>query len=115
MKSLRETLVASHVAAVAVAVLIFFSLNAFVRALVVPLSAIFDFLATAILIGGKPYVSSRLSAADELMLVPALFYLFTAAMSFFSAWLLSRWVYGVGSFACLERYRPILARRRNHA
>lgn len=111
MKSLREILAASHIAAVAIAVLIFFSLNAFVHALIAPLSALFDFLITAIAIGGEPYVSSSSSALDPFIMVPALFYLFSAVMLFGAAWLLSRWVYGVGPFACLKRYRPILTRR----
>jgi hypothetical protein len=113
VKSVRETLVASHISAIAVAVLLFLSLEYAVRALAQPLPSVVGFLATAIAIGGKPYISQRLSIADQFGLIPALFYLFWAVANLVAAWLLSRWMYGTGPFASLKGYGPVLARR-NH-
>lgn len=111
MKSLRETLAGSHVAAVAIAALVFYAVDYFLRAFQDVLPAVVSFIATAMAIRGMPYVSSRTSLLDQLRLLSPLYYFFVAVTSFASAGLLSRWVYGVGLLACLRRYRPILARR----
>lgn len=111
MKSLRETLANSHVSAIAIAVLIFYSFDFLVRAFLYVSPRIVDFIATAVAVRGMPYISPRSSVLEQFGLLPPLYSFFAAALSFASAELLSRWVYGVGLFACLRRYRPILARR----
>ncbi|HEV2288942.1 MAG TPA: hypothetical protein VGR81_08320 [Candidatus Acidoferrales bacterium] len=113
MKSLRETLVASHIAAVAVAVLILFSFDRLVRAILEALPTAAYFVATAIAIRGMPYVSSRTGLLDQFGLAPVLYNLFSAVVSFGFAYLLSRYAYGVGPFTSLRKYRPLLAGR-NH-
>lgn len=114
MKSLRQTLMASHICGVAIAVLVFYSFDYFVRAFLDVFPSFLYFIATAMAIRGMPYVSSRTSFLEQFGLVQALYYLFWAVASCVFAWLVSRWMYGVGPFSCLKRYGPILARR-NHA
>lgn len=105
---------ASHISAVAIAVLVFYSFDYFVRAFLDVLPSFVYFIATAMAIRGMPYVSSRTGSLEQFGLFQALYYLLWAATSFVFAWLLSRWIYGLGPFACLKDYRPSLARR-NHA
>jgi hypothetical protein len=107
-------LAASHISAIAIAVLIFFSVELFVRACFEVLPRVVDFVVAAIAVGGMPYISPRSSLSDQLSLTPALYYLFLAIASFVCSWLLSRWVYSVGPFVSLRRYGLFLARR-NHA
>jgi hypothetical protein len=104
-------LAVSHIAAVAIAVLLFFSLDLLVHALAQPLSDAVDFLVTAIAIGGLPYHSPTPSFTDRIALIVTLFGLFEACINLAAAWLLSRWVYGVGPIASLKRYGPEFARR----
>ena len=111
MKSLRDTLAASHIAAIAIAILLFFFFEFLVRALWGPLPAATMFLATAIAIHGVPYIAKRLSLYEEAQLIEAAFFLFEASASLFAAWLLSRFVYGAGPFVSLKRYYPELTRR----
>jgi len=113
MKSARETLVAAHISAVAVAVLVFFSLEFAVRALAEPFPSVVGFMATAIAVRGMPYISHRTSLADQFMLIPASFDLFWTAASLAAAWLLSRWAHGAGPITCLKQYGLILARRKH--
>lgn len=113
VKSARETLVAAHISAVAVAVLVFLSLEFAVRALAQPLPSAVGFLATAIAVRGMPYISHRISLANQFMLIPALLDLFWAAVNLAAAWLLSRWAHGASPLAYLKRYGPLLARRKH--
>jgi hypothetical protein len=111
VKSLRIALAESHIAAIAIAILLFFFFDFLVRALWEPLPAAIMFLLTAIAVRGMPYVPKRLNLYQEFQLMEPLYFLFEAAVSFFAAWLLSRWIHGVGPFASLKRYRPELTRR----
>ncbi|MFZ0335272.1 MAG: hypothetical protein WAN10_00175 [Candidatus Acidiferrales bacterium] len=111
MKSFRETLEMSHVAAVAVAVLLFSFLNSLIRALSLPLSDAADFLVTAMAIGGWPYHAPEPPFSDRITLIATLFGLFAACISLAAAWLLSRWVYGVGPVASLKGYGVEFVRR----
>jgi hypothetical protein len=112
--SLRKILADSHVAAVAIAVLLFWSLDWTSRGLCGPLYRAADFLFTAVAILGIPYFSRTLTLADFLMLIRAFFYLIDALIAFAAAWLVSRWVYGAGPFRSLSAYWKKPARR-NHA
>ena len=111
--SLREILAGSHIAAIAMAVLLLWSIDWGFRVLWSPLPRVATFLATAVAIRGIPYFPSTLTGADRAMLVSTLLYLFGALACTAAAWLLSRWVYGVGLFRSLSEYRVILTRS-NH-
>lgn len=113
MKSLRETLVASHISAVAVATLAFFSLEFAVRALAEPFPSAVYFVATAVAVRGMPYISHRIGLASYFSLIFASFHLFWAITSFGGAWLLSHWAHGAGPFAYLKRYGALLRRGKN--
>ena len=65
VKSARETLVAAHISAIAVAVLLFFSLEFAVRALSQPFPSVAGFVATAIAVRGMPYISHRTSLSER--------------------------------------------------
>lgn len=101
--SLRETLADSHVAAVAIAVLLVWSLDSGFRALWDPFYRLADFLFTAFAIFGIPYFS--FSYSDLLSFVTTFSYLFFSLVSLAAAYLVSRWVYGVGPLRILSSYR----------
>jgi hypothetical protein len=109
--SLREVLADSHISAVAIAVLLLWSLDAGFRALLGPLSRVGSLLFTGVAIMGIPYLSFDIT--DRLNLITAFSYAFGGIISLTAAWLLSRWVYGVGPLRCLSAYRTKRARR-NH-
>ena len=107
-KSLSQVLAESHIAAVAIAVLLLWTLDEGVRGLwtlVVPAA---DFVVTAIAIRGIPYVRIPVIWTFTVL------YLLGSFMSLAAAWLLSRWVYGVGPLASLTEYRRG-SHRRTHA
>jgi hypothetical protein len=109
-RSLRQVLADSHVAAVTIAVLLLWSLDAAFRALWLPVSHVLGFLFTAVAILDIPYFSPTLTVTDRVMLVTASAYLYGAVVSFSAAWVLSRWVYGIGPFrsltgCCRETHR----------
>lgn len=111
-RSLREILADSHIAAVATAVLLLWSLYSGFHALWSPLWRAATFLFTAVAILGIPYRGPA-TIEDRLMLTTTSVFLFSALISFAAAWLLSRWVYGVGPLRSLSKHRTRLARR-NH-
>jgi hypothetical protein len=111
--SLREILAGSHIAAIAIAVLVLWSIDWGFRALWSPLSRAATFLVTAVAIRDVPYFPSTPTLADRVMLVSTLFYLFGALACIAAAWLLSRWAYGMGPLRSLSKYRVILTRS-NH-
>lgn len=67
------------------------------------------FLFTAGAILDIPYLSFTLS--ERAILVTTFFYLLGALINFFAAWLVSRWVYGVGPLRSLSTYRSRLTGR----
>ncbi|PYV16834.1 MAG: hypothetical protein DMG21_10395 [Acidobacteria bacterium] len=111
--SLRKVLAESHISAVAIVVLLFFSVASLLGALSGPFSRVVRFLFTAIAIEAMPYFSRDVTPADRVMLVISLSYVFSGLVSLAAAWLLSRWIYGVGPVQGLSTYRQALARR-NH-
>lgn len=100
----RQILADSDIAAVTIAVLLLWSLDGTFRALWGPVSRAVGFLFTAVAIFDIPYFSPTLTLADRFMFVTASAYLYGAVVSFTAAWLLSRWVYGVGPVRSLTRY-----------
>jgi hypothetical protein len=111
--SLREILADSYVSAVAIGVLLYWSLYWGFTALWNPLARAASFLFTAVAILDIPYFSSAFTSADRLRLTTTLTFLFNAFVCFAAAWLLSRWVYGTGPLRSLSKCRTRLARR-NH-
>jgi len=109
--SLRQVLADSHISAVAIAVLLLWSLDAGFRALWGPLFRAVGLLFTGVAIMGIPYFSFGI--ADRLNLITTFSYVFGGITRLAAAWLLSRWVYGVGPLRSLGAYRSRLARR-NH-
>jgi hypothetical protein len=111
VKTLRTTLADSHVAAIAIAVLLFGSLESACWALWVPLPAAVSFLLDVATIRNVPYSAT---AFDRVSVLVATSWLFYSLAYFAAAELLSRWVYGMGPLRSLSRYRTRLVRR-NHA
>jgi hypothetical protein len=111
--SLKQILADYHVSAVAIAVLIYWSLYWGFSALWGPLGRAASFLFTAVAILDIPYGSSTFTTADRLMLTTTLAFLFNALVCLAAACLLSRWVYGAGPLRSLSKCRTRLARR-NH-
>ena len=107
-RSLRETLAESHIAAVAIAVLLLWSLDEAFRGLWVPVSHAVGYLLTAVAILDIPYFSPTLTIADRLMLITTFSYLYDAIIALSAAWVQSRWVYGAGPLRTLNSYRSKL-------
>lgn len=110
--SLRRTLVDSHISIVAIAVLIVWSLNSFARALDRLWLPATDYLATVIATLSFP--DSPYSFRDGVSLSLTLWYAFEAIGAGVTAWLLSRWAFGLGPLRALGGYRTRLPLRRNH-
>ncbi len=110
-KSLAQILAASHISAVAIAVLLIWSFDWGFRALLSLVIPAADFLVTAVAIRGIPFVSS--TSVGGITWTLTVLYFLNAFMDFLAASFLSRWVYGVGLLRCLSRYGLILASRRH--
>jgi hypothetical protein len=111
--SLRKILAYSHVSVVAIAVLLFWSLDSAVLALWGPLSRAASFLFTAVLILDIPYFSHSLTTADRFLFFLTYSYFFNSFVYMAAAAILSHWVHGMGPFRFLIKYSTRLARR-NH-
>lgn len=106
-KSLSRVLAESYISAVAIAVLLLWTLDWGVRGLwtlVVPAA---DFVVNAIAIRGIPFVRVHVIWTFTVL------YLLSSFLSLAAAWLLSRWAYGVGPLRSLTDCRR--PHRRNHA
>jgi len=101
--NLRQILADSHISAVAIAVLLLWSMVFAFRALLVPSLQVAEYLFTAAAIRDVPF-ASPFTFADRVMLFVRIGYLFNALANFSAAWLLARWVYGEGPLRCLTRY-----------
>jgi hypothetical protein len=111
--SLRKILADSHVSAVAIAVLLFRSLDSAFWALWGPLSRAASFLFKAVAILDIPYFTRTLTIRDRFTLFITFLHLFYSLVYLAAAGLLSRWVYGMSPLRSLNKYRTILATR-NH-
>lgn len=109
---LRDCLIRSHVAIVTVAVLLLWALHSAFMAVWPLLSRVCEFLFRAIAVQGLPYFS--VTAMDRSMLLISANYLYAALVTFAAAAIVSRSVYGVGSFRSLSVYRRKLRGRRDH-
>jgi hypothetical protein len=111
--SLRQALRDSHVSAVAIALLLFWSFTGIIDGLWEPFSRLANFLFTAVAILDIPFISPTFGVADRNMFINTCFYFFQAITSFAAAWVLSRWAYGEGPVRSLSKYRGRLVRS-NH-
>jgi hypothetical protein len=109
--SVRETLAETHISAVAIALLLLWSLDSGVQALWGPLYRTAGFLFTALAIWDVPYFSHTLSVADRFMWMTTFSYVFGSLICLAAAWLLSRWVYGMGPLRSLSTHYSRLRRR----
>ena len=110
-ESVRETLVETHISAVAIAVLLCWSIEWGFLALKGPVLSAFGWVLNAILILGVPFRSNKFTFSERTLLVTTVSYLFYGLVSFVAAWLLSRWSFGAGPFRSLTKYRAGLTRR----
>jgi hypothetical protein len=108
--SFRQILTDSHVSAVAIVVLLLWSLNYLLDAVWDPTLQAVSYLATAVAILGLP-TPPLFTFARRTMLITSISYVIYALISFAAAWFLARWVYGAGPLSSLKSYRERLARR----
>ncbi len=111
--SLREALVNSHVAAIAIAVLLASALRELFEALLPLGTRIFGFLFTAAAIQEIPYFSPGVTAEDRLVLITVGWNLYMAAIGFSAAWIISKWAYRSGPIEILRSYGRRISWRNN--
>ncbi len=111
--SLRKILADSHVSAIAVAVLLFRSLDSAFWALWGPLSPVGNFLFKAVAILDIPYSPRTFTITNRFTLFITFSYLFNSFVYMVAAGLLSRWVYGTGPIRSLSKYLTVVTRRNN--
>jgi hypothetical protein len=104
MRGLRQTLAESHIAGVAIAVLLFWAIIWGWQGLWVLLDRFLGFLVTAIAILDIPYFP-RDFTHYRMVLFMSSFDLFYALVALGGAWLLSNWVYGVEPLRGLRECR----------
>jgi hypothetical protein len=109
--SLRKILGDSHIAAVAIAILVTWSLEWILDALQNPFFRVASFVMNAIAILGFPYGASDFSLADRNTLFVSLSFCFYALTAVVAAWILSRWVYGGTPIGTLREYHARIVRR----
>jgi hypothetical protein len=111
--SLRRVLADSHIAAVTIAVLVMWALVGTFRGLWAPAYRLGAFVLTAIAIWDIPYIPPKPTLADNLMLISAGYYLYSALVCLLGAQLLSHWVYDMGPLQSLTAYGSKLIGRKN--
>jgi hypothetical protein len=103
--SLRKALVDSHIAAIAIAVLLSASFSTLFEALWQMFSPIVSFVFEAIAILDIPYFSYPLTKADRSLLIVAVLQTSFAILIFAEACCVSYLVYRAGPFRVLAGYR----------
>lgn len=101
-RPIRETLAESHIAPIAMALLLVSALQSICGSASAPLFFLADYVITAVAIGGIP---SPDTSSHTLLWANSFFNLFTAVTDILFAWFLSRLVYGAGPFQVLNHYR----------
>ena len=112
--ALRQVLADSYIAAVAIVVLLVWSLDSGVRTIGPPILSLVRFFVNVVAIRNIPYGTATFSLDYWLTQIPAFNHLVDAVIRLSAAWVLSRWVYKVGPLRSLTECRVKLARR-NHA
>jgi hypothetical protein len=107
-RTFRQILAESCIPAVTIVVLIIWALDSGVRALKAPLFGVTDFVINAMAIRGIPYGSGRFFWGPW---ITPLSYAFTALIYLGAAWILSRWVFGMGPLRSLRECCAKLVRR----
>lgn len=100
--SLREILADSYVAAVAIAMLLIWFVDLLFEALWGPISLAGNLFFTAVAIFDIPYISQTKTHSNFLLLFNTVTSLLFSLANVSAAWLLSRWVYGVGPLSSLK-------------
>ncbi|HEV2484412.1 MAG TPA: hypothetical protein VGT08_02680 [Terracidiphilus sp.] len=112
--TLRKVLIDSHVAAIAIAVLLAGAIEFVFIALFDPASRVLSFLTIAVATNSPPYIPRTVDyAARNVSLQASLFDLSVALNNLACAWLISRWAYGTGPMRILRNYRDKLMRRKD--
>ena len=111
--SLRQVLADSHIAAVAIALFLVWAMVDACRALWGPVVGVLEFLVTAVAIRDIPYFSPTLAAGSRARLVVWVSYLYLFLVHLSAAWLLSKWVYGMGPLRGLDEERRKLTGRKD--
>jgi hypothetical protein len=114
--SLRKVLIDSHVAAITIVVLIFYSAVFFTKlafAMSEPALEVVFYIATAVAIRGIPSAPVTRYYITDYLLPATLPNLLFALIALAGAWLLSSWVYGTGPLRTLSNYRNKLSRKTN--
>jgi hypothetical protein len=111
--SLRQVLADSHIAAIAILVLLFWCLDSLFQALWLPLLPTIYTLSNALEIRGIPS-SPQFTFAGHLWTIASSVFALDAVIDVVAAWLLSHWVYGQGPLHLLHTYGTKLSGG-NHA
>lgn len=111
--SLRKTLIESHVAAVALAVLSFICVEEAFFAVSYPANLVVSFLIDAATNRTLPGISRTLDLMTRQNLLTSITHLIFALANTGAIWLFSRWVYGASPLRVLGNYREKLARKTN--
>ena len=104
--SLRRVLADSHIAAIAIAIILLSALARIGSAALRPLMSAVWFIVNAIAIQDIPYISPGLTVVDRTNWAIDIWYAFAAPLLVAAAWALSRWAYGAGPIRTLRRYCP---------
>jgi len=104
----RGVLADSNIAVVSIAVLLLRALESGVKALLGLLFRCVGFFINVVAIRGIPYSSGSFTLID--LIIP-LGYLGDTITAFAAAWFVSRWIYGLGPFCALSKFRASLTRR----
>ena len=102
--SLRKILIESHIAAIAIAVLVLGSLEFGFRALCTLLWPVATFLFTTVAIFDIPYFSHTFSPQEQYILMTAVSFFLGALANLGAAWALAYGVYGVGPMRSLTKH-----------
>ena len=111
--SLRSVLAESHVSDVAIAWLVLHALESAFWVVWLPIEHAAGFVFMAVAILDIPYHSHTLDTVDRMQLMEMSISLISALGAAASAWIFSRWMYGVGPIRSLSMSCKRL-RRRSH-
>jgi hypothetical protein len=112
--SLRKALIDSHVAAIAIAILLAGAIESVFIALLDPASRVLSFLTIALVANSPPYMPRTLDyASRSISLQLPLLNLSVAVNNLACGWLLSLWVYGKGPIRILGNYRDKPTRKKD--
>ncbi len=112
--TLRKVLIDSHVAAIAIAVLLAGAIEFVFLDLLYPASRVLSFLAIVVATNNPPYIPRTMDyAAGNVSFQAPLLNLCFAVNNLACAWLLSLWIYGTGPMRILSNYRDKLKRKKD--